>query len=621
MLAAVCALAGAAPLTIEQAANREGAGQAVLSPDGKHIAIIFSDGISDELQVYDTETGTSKVLRSAYVKQSDGWRYIQTPWNVIWASNDLLAVDYSFGAVSMDLNGKEIASLGQYVVRRAELDDPDSPWVLICADSWRGVYARVNARTGERRRLDRPGGGKAIKLAFDRHGVLRAATLLNSETWRDMSTVSNWYLPEPGAEWQKLAQFSVVDDYWMPAYVPDQPHTLAITSRMGRDAYAFFAYDTQAGRVGDMLAGSDTQDILSVGGIEQQSYERVTTGGLQVQSVWFDPVWAGVQQVVDAALPKRINRLSGNPRGKVLVYSYSDIEPGTWYLLDMKQSAMRPLLQHRVAAAKASMRPMEMMQYAAADGLSIPAFLTRPADGATKAPLVVLIHGGPTERDYWGWNEEVQLLAARGYAVFQPQFRGSSGFGKRFEQAGYGQWGLAMQDDITAGVRHLISEGIADPARICIVGASYGGYAAMWGLVKTPELYQCGVSFAGVADIEYMFQDDSDRTDDKVTREMMLSRIGDARTRSVSFDQVSPLKHAERIRAPVLLMHGEDDQRVPLSHGKKMRQALERNGKQVQWLSFEEEGHGLAREENRVLYYRTLLAFLDKYIGDLTLSH
>jgi dipeptidyl aminopeptidase/acylaminoacyl peptidase len=230
-------------------------------------------------------------------------------------------------------------------------------------------------------------------------------------------------------------------------------------------------------------------------------------------------------------------------------------------------------------------------------------------------PVVVLIHGGPTARDSWEWNAEVQLLASRGYVVFQPQFRGSSGFGRRFEEAGYGQWGKAMQDDITAGVAHLIRKGIADPKRICIVGASYGGYAALWGLVKTPELYRCGVSVSGVADIAYMFSDSSDTSKNKVSREVMLSRIGDKKMGGQLFDPVSPLLHAAEIQAPVLMFHGEEDERVPISHSKKMRDALERNKKKVRLITFDDEKHGFEYVRNQSVYYTELLRFLDEHIG------
>lgn len=604
----------AAPLSVVQATKPNGAISASLSPDGKHVAIVFFTGLVHELQIYDTESGESKVLSYSERVTEGFWSFVKAPRAVTWAGNDLLAVDYGIEAESVNLNGKKVADLGEAVIGRAERDKPDSPWLLVYTDVEDDEIAKVNARTGEKIKYRYPK-GKVMNWAFDRSGELRAVTLVNSAFWRDVSKVSNWYRPAAGAEWQKLEEFGIADDYWMPMFVPDEPHTLAISSRIGRDTYAIFSYDTERRQIGEMMAGHPTQDILNVSGLDQAAFEHVTTRGMRTQHVWFDAAWAGVQQSVDQALPNRINVLRGDPRGKVLVYSYSDIEPGVWHLLDMAKAQMRLLVRRVKATEGVPMRPMEIMQYAADDGMQVPAFLTPPADNAQGSPLVVLIHGGPKVRDYWQWNPEVQILAAHGYAVFQPQFRGSSGFGKHYEQAGFGQWGLAMQDDITAGVRELIRKGIADPKRICIVGASYGGYAALWGLVKTPELYQCGVSFAGVADIGYMLNDSSDAAGDKVTRELMLTRIGDLRAHPEKFDQVSPLKQASRIKVPVLLMHGEEDRRVPIAHGKKMKQALEDNGKQVEWLTFEDEGHGLRYIANERKYYQAMLAFLARHLG------
>ena len=176
---------------------------------------------------------------------------------------------------------------------------------------------------------------------------------------------------------------------------------------------------------------------------------------------------------------------------------------------------------------------------------------------------VVVVHGGPVARDHWAWDAEVQLLAARGYVVFQPQFRGSSGFGKRFEAAGYGQWGLDMQDDITAGVEHLVRQGVADPARICIYGASYGGYAAVWGLIKTPALYRCGASLAGVSDIAMALSDTPDGHSGPAVHELQRHLIGDLERDRERLRQVSPLERARDIRAPLLIAHGDEDLRVP----------------------------------------------------------
>ncbi|WP_217916282.1 S9 family peptidase [Duganella sp. BJB1802] len=617
LVASRAALGG--QLTVEQAVEPLSTYALSLSPDGKHIAGIGYNINNSGLILYDTATLTPRMIYEGKQVEEGYWSFQKAPLAVTWVDNDLLAVDYGIKAESIRLDGTKVADLGEKVIGRAERGNTPSPNMLVYTDREDGDVGLVNARTGAMRKFSYPS-GKAIKWAFDKRGELRAVTLVNSAFWKDVSKVSNWYKPSAGAEWEKLAEFSITEDYWVPLYVPDEADALVVSSRSGRDTYAIHAYDTKHRALGELMAGHPTVDIVGVSGIDQASFEQVSTRGMKPQQIWFDPDWDAVQRAVDQALPKRFNQISGNPKGNVLVSSTSDVDPGSWYLLDVASGELRLICVTRPKLAGVDMRPMEIFKYAAADGLSIPAFLTKPSDKPGAMPLVVLIHGGPTARDYWGWNEEVQILAAHGYAVFQPQFRGSSGFGRRFEEAGFGQWGLSMQDDITAGVEYLIKQGIADPKRVCIAGASYGGYAALWGLVKTPDLYRCGVSFAGVSDIEFMFHDRSDRTGNKVAREFMLARIGDARSNKERFDDVSPLKHADRIKAPVLIMHGKEDVRVPIAHAEKMKDALEAQHKTVQWLSFEKEGHGLYYVDNEIAYYKTLLEFLDKYIGPASVA-
>ena len=318
---------------------------------------------------------------------------------------------------------------------------------------------------------------------------------------------------------------------------------------------------------------------------------------------------------MDAALPGTVNLLTGDPQGMVLVFSYSDVDPGRWLLLDTASMSLKNLAGTHPGLTLEAMRPMQALTYPAPDGFAIPAYLTLPDGAPGPHPMVVLIHGGPVARDRWGWNLDVQLLAQAGYAVLQPQFRGSAGFGRRFEQAGYRQWGLAMQDDVTAGVKAMIAQGVADPKRICIYGASYGGYAALWGLEKTPELYRCGVSLAGVTDIGERFTDWSDTNADKAGRELMRFTVGDVDTMAAQFDQVSPEKHADRIRVPVLLGHGTDDQRVPIGHAKRMAAAIERAHGTVETHWYDDEGHGLSRIADLVDFDAALLDFLDRAIG------
>lgn len=609
----VSTAAGAQALSLEDMTDATGMTTATMSPDGRHIAAILFTGLNYGLILIDTDTLAVKKLYEGGRYSKGYWSYLKAPLDVTWADNEVLAVDYGYDAESMDLDGKKLRTLGESVIGRVGLGGATGE-VLVVKNAGGKHIAKCNARTGACTKFWHPP-GEPVHYAFDRHGNLRAITLANSRLFKDAATVANWYKPADKETWTKLAEFSVDEDYWVPAYVPDEPNTLVIRSRIGRDTSALFNYDTVERRQTELLAGHPTQDILSYDGIDKAAFDYVATAGMMREQVWFDPVWSGMQKQIDVLLPKRVNLISGDPRRAVLVHSYGDVDPGTWYYFDIAKKSLVLIGKARTAVDRAAMRPMEVLSYKAADGLTIPAYLTRPANTAGPAPMIVLIHGGPVARDRWEWDREVQLLASRGYLVFQPQFRGSGGFGRKFEEAGFGEWGKAMQDDITDGVRHLIAQGIADPERICIVGASYGGYAALWGLVKTPELYRCGISFAGVTDIGHLFSDWTDNTFNKSVRQLWKRRIGDSKLGAQLFDPVSPLRHAARIEAPVLLMHGKEDERVPIAHSRRMLDALKANNKQVTWLAFDEEGHGLHYQDSQIAYYQAMFDFLGKHLA------
>lgn len=610
-----CFAGEASSLTIRQAVDNHGFGSAAISPNGKYVAAIGNSGDLYGLILIDTETHTRKLLQEFNIGRIGFTRFWKEPRKATWVTDDLIAVDYGLVAETIDLEGKTVASTGVAIIGKAEPDNVHSTMLLVYDDLDHQVLARVDGRTGEKDRFDLPFTGKVSDWAFDSRGNLRALTLLKSAFFKDESSISNWYRATPGGKWQKLAEFSVLDEIWTPLRVGDEDGTLLVLSSIGRDTRGVFKYDARSRKMLDMVYGHPTQDLAIVEGLELSQPRVVVTMGLKPERFWLDPQWKKVQLLVDKALPDRINVVSGDPAAKVLVYSYSDVDPGIWLVLDTRTFKMDPLLHRREAIDYTKMRPMEAMRYRARDGLEIPAYLTRPAGVAGKLPTVVVLHGGPAARDHWQWNESVQLLAAHGYLVFQPQFRGSSGFGRAFKRAGKGQWGNAMQDDVTDGVQELIKQGLADPGRICIYGASYGGYAALWGLVKTPELYRCGISFAGVVDISMMMNDSSDSNKNKVVRQLMRDEFGDADKASQNYDAVSPLKNAASIKVPVLLMHGNSDERVPIEHGLKMAEALKKANKTYEWMSFEGEGHGLKRVSSEKMYYQKVIDFLDKQIG------
>ena len=613
--------AKAAPLPLKAYLEPYGVLQAEISPDGRHVAML-ERAAEKQIKLLDLRDMSQRViLRSTWVTEGF-YRVFKSPRRIGWVNSSWLAVDQGLESEAVDLNGKKVASLGHGIIGKAVPSDPESPLVLVHDDEDRQTVALVDVKSGQSRRLRYPMRGRPLDWAFDEKGELRTVTLADSAFWRDDTTLRTWYLPQGRQDWVEVATSKVTDDTWRPLAAAAERDELIILGRLGRDRTAVFRHkplDGPAHVHAQLMLADDDADVAPGESLRGQAALSFYSLGLRPTRHWLDANWKTVQTAVDEVLPGSINEISGNLAGQVLIHSYSDTEPGRWHLLDVPKAELRLLSLARQALDRSTMRPMETYRYAAPDGLQIPAFLTRPAPGPTGSatgplPTVVLVHGGPAARDYWGWDEEVQLLASRGYVVFQPQFRGSAGFGKAFEEAGHGQWGLRMQDDITAGVQDLIRRGIADAARICIVGASYGGYAAMWGLVKTPDLYRCGVTLSGVSDIGEMFTDWSDINANKIAREMMRLTIGDRERDQASFDAVSPLRHASRIRAPVLIAHGELDLRVPVGHAKRLRAALEEAGKPYEWLVLSDEGHGLAYLHSQFFYCAKLLAFLARHL-------
>jgi dipeptidyl aminopeptidase/acylaminoacyl peptidase len=264
------------------------------------------------------------------------------------------------------------------------------------------------------------------------------------------------------------------------------------------------------------------------------------------------------------------------------------------------------------------MAMQDMVRYKARDGLEIPAYLSLPQVADKKnLPMVVLVHGGPYVRgNSWGWNPEVQFLASRGYAVLQPEFRGSTGFGFKHFKAGWKQWGLAMQDDIADGVKWAIAQGIADPKRICIAGASYGGYATLMGLAKNPELFQCGVEWAGVTDIRYLYRNSVTSDFPAEYQQYGLPvLVGDKEKDAEQLRANSPTELTDKIKQPLLMAYGGADRRVPIEHGEVFYNKIKKTNDKVIWIRYDDEGHGWGLPKNRLDFWNKVDEFLQKNIG------
>ena len=591
-----------------------------LSPDGKHIAALLSDGRDTAVAMIDADSMEMRNIiepRPIY-----GGKYVphrRSPRYVAWVANDLLAVNFNDGAWLYRLDGTESGEL--FDAWRTQCRDTKgalTDWAIVQREYDQPKHlSRLNIRTHENYSIDVELPGTLMRWVADNQGEIRVATTADTAFWTDKTRLVTW-LRDPGAEsWRKIDERPILDDVFVPLQFIGASNRLIVQARNGADRLAIWEFDPDTRTYVKNLAADPTDDIVSQWSNEDRTgLVTVVTGGLKPTFHWLDPSMSRLQASLDASLPDHVNvMLSRGDAPRMLVFSYSDRDPGRWYLFEPKAMKMKEIVGSIPDIHPEFMQPKRMLRYPSFDGMAVPAYLTMPGKASGPVPMIVLIHGGPQARDAWDWDRDAQVFAAHGYGVFQPQFRGSTGFGKSFEEAGYGQWGQAMQDDITAGVRWLVDQKIADPRRICIVGASYGGCAALWGLAHTPELYKCGVSTAGVSDIARMLKDDSDTNASPLGREVLHSVVADPRRMRIPFDDVSPLKHADRIVAPLLLAHGKLDKRVPIVEGREMFDAMQRLHKDVQWLEFPDEGHGVNYTKNLVAWYGAMFALFERTIG------
>jgi len=495
-----------------------------------------------------------------------------------------------------------------------ETDDLIAQEIVFAIEGTRaGELVRVNTRTGRRVSAGFPkaDSGESELWVADDKGVGRVQMVLSQ------GRVRIFYRANADAPWQKLDEYPMLSPGWVPLAVADDDKTLLVADRRTRDKSAIVRYDPATKSFGEVVAEHPQVDLTEL--VRDQGrpvgvHFEAERGGV----AYFDADLARLQSLVDRALPGFVNSMSwSRDRSTVLVSSYSDVSPGSYYLLDAKAGKMEWLVDRQPWIKPKEMAPMRPVWYTARDGLPIPAYLTLPREGGGKnLPLVVVIHGGPwVDGDSWEFNPEAQFLASRGYAVLQPNFRGTTRYGWKHFQSSFGQWGLAMQDDISDGVKWAVEQGIADPKRVCIYGASYGGYATMVGLAKTPELYRCGVNYVGVTDVNlFLTATWSDYAESEFLRHSVKELVGDTVKDAARLKASSPVELADRIKAPVLMAYGAADNRVPIEHGTRMRAALESRGQKPIWIVAEGEGHGFRDMKNQKMFYEAMETFLAEHL-------
>jgi dipeptidyl aminopeptidase/acylaminoacyl peptidase len=344
--------------------------------------------------------------------------------------------------------------------------------------------------------------------------------------------------------------------------------------------------------------------------------QAVAFNDLQVEWQTIDAAVAADFEAIATALPGELFTITSRDRHDRIwiVESSSPQNPGRCHLYRRDTGQLESLFEVRPNLTAFVLAAMQPVRFKARDGLSIPAYLTLPPGaGGKNLPLVLLVHGGPWHRDSWGYDPEVQLLANRGYAVLQVEFRGSTGFGKKHLNAGNGEWGRAMQNDLTDAVRWAVGRRIADPKRVAIMGGSYGGYAVLAGLAFTPDLYVCGVDVVGPSNVATTLASIPPYW--KPVKKRWVRRVGDAENDAALNARISPLHHVTAIRAPLLIGHGAHDPRVKQAESDQVVKALRERNLPVTYIVFPDEGHGFGRKENNLDFYGRVEEFLAKYLG------
>lgn len=309
---------------------------------------------------------------------------------------------------------------------------------------------------------------------------------------------------------------------------------------------------------------------------------------------------------------ENVNITSRSADGKLwIVFVSSDVNPGTYYIYDHEKVSLAKLADYKPHLAGVALAPMEPISFNATDGYKIHGYLTKAPQQSAEKPLVVLVHGGPHfVRDDWSFNSEVQLLALSGYNVLQVNYRGSGGYGQLHQQAGFKQWGGLIQQDIIDGTRWAVAQGHAKAGNICLMGASFGGYSAVQSATMAPDLFKCGIAVAGVYDLPLMKE--TGDTPDAYYGKAFLEKVHGNDPAQLA--QFSPVQQVSKLKAELLIMHGERDERAPFEHAKRLKAALDKAGKPYQWLVFEDETHGFYSEKNQTIYLKNVQDFLAKQL-------
>lgn len=622
-LSAISPMASAAPaprIATEKFAQLPVLKKPVLSPDGRRIAARSEFDGQTTVAILDADRPQSPARAISLARTrvhamrwagSDRLLLTVRASEKVAGGHDshylrLLAVDVTSGA-SRIVDGNSRGTYAGDVLYA----DPSGNWALVASQDDDQSYPsvkRVDLATGRAVQVEKARDGIWDWYA-DEHGVVRAGVAYEDRDW----TV--WYRDGAGDKLRRVrGKLDSDDDSAVDRFIFRGGKNWIVTNqRTGR--FGLYAFDIESGAVGEKVFEHPTADLTEVyydpasGEVNAVQYEDD-----RKRMVWLDPEFEQLQANLDRALPAAVNLPIdwSTDENRVLVWSEGASDPGRFFLLDRKSAQMHAVVDPYPAIDPALLADVRWVEYTARDGLRIPAYLTLPKGvPASKLPLILMPHGGPFERDHWSYDALVQFLANRGYAVLQPQFRGSTGRGKDFVARGYGEWGRKMQDDLDDGVDWLVGTGQVDPGRVCIVGSSYGGYAAMWAAIRNPDRYRCAASMAGVSDLPKMIR--YDRKLFSATRYFKEWRSRVAGSEEIDLRAVSPIHFASRLKIPIFIAHGEKDQNVPPDQSRAMVAALAAAKGNVTSVFYPDASHGFDRNEDLHDWLARLEAFLGRH--------
>ena len=583
-----------------------------ISPDGKHLA--FMQPWENRLNIFVQEIGKTEEVQVTFSKERDIQGYF-------WKNDNRLVFlqdkggNENFHLFAVDKDGKNQKELTVGDDVRAEIIDDlfENENEMIVGLNKRNpeIYDayRININTGELTMVgENP--GNITGWQTDNAGIIRIATTT------DGINTGVLYRNSEKEPFSELITTNFKESF-SPLFFDFDDKTLLVASNIGRDRTSIVKYDPIKKKEISTLFEHPEVDVSTV----LRSRKRKIITGVAYETdknyyQFFDKQREELQYKLENKFPGYEVGLSGQNRNedKLLITVSSDRSYGSYYFYDLTTGSFSKLSDISPWLKEDDLAKMKPIKYIARDGKVINGYLTLPIGVPAKnLPVIINPHGGPWARDEWGFNPEVQFLANRGYAVLQMNFRGSVGYGRKFWEASFKQWGKTMQDDITDGVNWMISQGFADPKRIAIYGASYGGYATLAGITLTPDLYACAVDYVGVSNLFTFMSTIPPYW--KPYLDMMYEMVGDPEKDKELMTAASPVFHVDKIKCPLFIAQGANDPRVAKAESDQMVEALKKRGIDVPYMVKDNEGHGFGNEENRMDFYKEMERFFGKYLG------